>query len=82
MKIHFHKISDTWYWCESSTHTLVTYDLHMREHGFECNCYHFARNYLCKHVDALCEQLYGIEPVLPARVAVKRAKLTLEDLYR
>ena len=69
---------------DSSSHTLVAYDLRFdHEHDtWECSCdgYYYTRN--CKHVRQLTAQLSGTKPeVVQARQAVKAKGITLESLY-
>jgi hypothetical protein len=69
---------------DSSTHTLVAYDLRFdHEHeAWTCNCQGYSYRYNCKHVTALAAQLEGTRPeVVQARQAVKARGITLESLF-
>jgi hypothetical protein len=82
MKIKFHKVSNSAYWCESRTQTLVTYDLTCDERGeWSCSCEGYHWKHSCAHLTQLLNEL-GVKPaVLPAREAIKRSNLTLESLF-
>lgn len=41
------------YKLDSFRETRVAYDLVQGAHGWECNCYHYAHHYECKHVKNL-----------------------------
>ena len=69
---------------DSSTHTLVTYDLRYdHEHdNWECSCEGWFYRRDCKHVRQLVAQLSGTRPeVIQARQAIKARGITLESLF-
>jgi hypothetical protein len=51
------RMSDGHYKVDSTTNTLVAYDLHRTEHGWECSCPRFFYNRACKHCAALLDFL-------------------------
>ncbi len=81
--MYFHKISDVHYWTENRRVTLGGdgHDLTMGEHGWQCTCEGYFYRYDCEHVRQLNLQLYGPPLVMPAREAVGRPNLRLEDLF-
>ncbi len=81
-KIKFHKVSNSAYWCESRTVTLQTYDLICDERGeWSCSCEGYFYKHSCAHLIQLLDELAIRPPLVPAREAVKRPNVRLEDLF-
>lgn len=82
MTIHFHRIDQNHWWCESSTKTLVTYDLTLNEHDeFQCSCEGYFYRHDCRHLRELLDFLSIRPRVYAVRPSVKQSGLTLADLY-
>jgi hypothetical protein len=68
------KVSSTLYMVDSKTHTLVTYEVRLMDHGWECNCEAAAHHRTCWHLVAVLNTEY---PTLKAHTVTPEEKARL-----
>jgi hypothetical protein len=77
------RISDAEYYIDSFTQTLGGYFMRLREHGWECECWHYRRNFHCKHLDTLAKHLpdSGVLTIKPGDLALWTPARPVKGVY-
>lgn len=80
VKTDLRMVTPTHYIHDSTTQTLVSYDLRPNELGvWECTCAGFAHRRQCRHIARLLSMLD--KAAISAPVAPEKRKVQLEDLF-